>query len=140
MQVVVMRALYQNTATPGRPNDACCTPVARSQVFTPAANQISTIPVNLPVKEDATPPPEDITTIADFDTLGLAVLQPGVPLPLYYTGDTGQPADFVWNTSTPSTVTPGFSTDTGGFFVAMSGEWTAGGAGGTGGAATGGAG
>ncbi len=122
MQVVVMRSLYENTLTPGRPNDACCFPVARSQTFTPRANGITTVPVHLRVREDVTPPPEDITTIADFDTLGLAVLAPGVPVPLYYTGDTSQPADFVWNTSTPSTVTPGFSTDSGGFFVALDGE------------------
>ena len=140
MQVVVMRALYQNTITPGRPNDACCFPVARSQVFTPTANQITTVAVNLPVTEDATPPPEDITTIADFDTLGLAVLQPGVPVPLYYTGDPSQPADFIWNTSQPSTVTPGFTMDAGGFFVALSGEWAAGGGGGGGGVGGGGGG
>ena len=122
MQVVVMRALYENTLTPGRPNDACCFPVARSQTFTPRANGITSVNVRLPIREDATPPPEDTTTIADFDTLGLAVLAPGVPVPLYYTGDTSQPGDFIWNTSRPSTVTPGFSTDSGGFFVALDGE------------------
>ena len=131
MEVVVMRALYENTFTPGHPNDACCFPVARSQVFTPAANTITTIPVNLPVKEDPTPPPEDTTTIADFDTLGLAVLAPRVPIPLYYTGNMSDPADFIWNTSQPSTVTPGFTIDAGGFFVAMSGVWTPGGGGDT---------
>jgi uncharacterized membrane protein YgcG len=142
MQVVVMRALYENTATPGHPNDACCFPVARSQTFTPAVNSVTTVPVSLPVKEDATPPPEDTTTIADFDTLGLAVLQPGVPVPLYYTGDSSQPADFIWNTASPSTVTPGFTTDTGGFFVAMNAEWSAatGGGGGGAGGPTGGGG
>jgi len=82
MRVVVMRALYENTVTPGRPNDACCIPVAQSQVFTPRANAITAVPVSLPVWEDPTPPPEDITTIADFDTLGLAVLAPGVRVPL----------------------------------------------------------
>jgi hypothetical protein len=125
MQVVVMRALYENTATPGRPNDACCFPVERSQAFTPQANSITTVPVNLPVTEDPTPPPQDTTTIADFDTLGLAVLEPQVPVPLYFTGDYSAPADFLWNTSTPSTVTPGFYSDTGGFFVAMNADWTA---------------
>ncbi len=133
MQVVVMRALYQNTVTPGRPTDACCTAAARSPVFTPRANAITTVPVSLPVREDATPGPTDITTIATFDTLGLAVLAPGVPVPLYYTGDPSAPADFVWNTATPSTVTPGFTTDTGGFFVALSADWSAGTAGATGG-------
>jgi hypothetical protein len=144
MQVVAMRALYQNTATPGSPNDACCFPVASSQVFTPTPNSVSTVAVNLPVKEDATPPPDDLTTIADFDTLGLAVLQPGVPVPLYYSGSASQPADFIWNTSQPGTVTPHFDMDTGGFFVAMSADWTAagtgGGGGGTGGGSAGGGG
>ncbi len=134
MQVVVMRALYSNTATPGRPNDACCFPTARSQTFTPRANAITTVNVNLPVKEDATPPADDLSTIADFDTIALAVLAPGVPVPLYYTGDSTQPADFIWNTATPSTTVPGFSSDTGGFFVALGAEWTAGGGGGSGGA------
>ncbi len=123
MRAVVMRALYSNTLTPGHPNDACCTPVAYGPVFTPRPNAITTINVNLPVREDPTPPPEDITTIADFDTVGLAVLAPGVPVPLYYTGDPSQPADFVWNTSSPSTVVPGVSSDPGGFFVAMNGTW-----------------
>jgi hypothetical protein len=133
MQVVVMRALYRNTTTPGKPEDACCFPVARSQVFTPRANAITTVTVNLPVREDATPQADDITTIADFDTLGLAVLAPNVPVPLYYTGDSSQPADFIWSTSTPSTVTPGIGYDTGGFFVALGAEFTPGGGGGTGG-------
>ncbi len=133
MQIVVMRALYSNTATPGRPNDACCFPTARSQRFVPRPNAITTVTVNLPVKEDVTPPPDDLSTIADFDTIALAVLAPGVPVPLYYTGDSTQPADFIWNTSTPSTTVPGFSSDTGGFFVALGAEFTPGGGGGTGG-------
>src|SRR4029077_14694136 len=72
MQVVVMRALYRNTGNPGHPEDACCFPVARCQVFTPVPNRITAIRVNLPVREDATPPPNNITTIADFDSLALA--------------------------------------------------------------------
>jgi hypothetical protein len=124
MQVVVMRTLYRNTRTPGRPEDACCFPVARSRVFIPAANRITAIRVSLPVREDATPPAGNTTTIADFDTLGLAVLRPGVPVPMYYfPAYASTLADFVWNTSRPSTVTPGFYSDTGGFFVAMNATW-----------------
>ncbi len=126
MRVVVMRSLYRNTATPGKPEDACCFPVAQSQVFTPRPNTITAVRVNLPVREDATPPPEDLTTIADFDTLGLAVLEPQVPVPMYYTGTLSEPADLVWNTAAPSTVTPGFYTDTGGFAVALNGDWSPG--------------
>ncbi|MFL5822533.1 MAG: hypothetical protein ACJ764_03735 [Solirubrobacteraceae bacterium] len=123
MRVVVMRALYRNTGRPGHPEDACCFPVARSRVFTPARNAVTAVNVSLPVREDATPPPQDTRTIADFDTLGLAVLRPGVPVPLYYTGTLSAPADLLWNTATPSTVTPGFYGDTGGFFVAMNADW-----------------
>ena len=126
MRVVVMRTLYRNTATPGKPEDACCFPVAQSQVFTPRPDAITAVRVDLPVREDATPPPEDLSTIADFDTLGLAVLEPRVPVPMYYTGTLSEPADLVWNTAAPSTVTPGFYTDTGGFAVALNGDWSPG--------------
>lgn len=123
MQVVVMRALYRNTHTPGKPQDACCFPVARSRVFTPARNSITKVTVKLHVREDPTPPPNNTTTIADFDTLSLAVLRPHVPVPMYYTGSPSAPADFLWNTSTPSTVTPGFYSDSGGLFVALNATW-----------------
>ena len=66
-------------------------------------------------------------------------------MPLYFTGDYSAPADFLWNTAMPSTVTPGFYSDTGGFFVAMNADWTAaaptgGGGGGGGGGPPGGGG
>jgi hypothetical protein len=125
MQVVVLRALYSNTTTPGKPNDACCFPVAASQVFTPQAGAVTTVPVDLQLREDPTPATDDTTTIADFDSLGLAVLEPGVPVPMYYTGDENV-ADFLWNTATPSTTTPGFYSDTGGFWVAMNADYTVG--------------
>jgi hypothetical protein len=124
MQVVVLRALYRNTTTPGKPNDACF-PVAASQVFTPQAGAVTTVPVELQLREDPTPATDDTTTIADFDSLGLAVLEPGVPVPMYYTGDENV-ADFLWNTATPSTTTPGYYSDTGGFWVAMNADYTVG--------------
>lgn len=43
------------------------------------------MPVSLPVREDATPPPADITTIAANDQLALAVLDPNVPVPVFAT-------------------------------------------------------
>ena len=128
MQLVVMRSLYENTLTIGKPNDACCIPVAQSQVFTPTPNAVTTVPVDLPMREDPTPAQTDITTIADFDTLTLAVLAPGVQVPLYSTGDTylgsPAPADFYWATASPSTITPGFSTDSGGWAVDMNADFT----------------
>jgi hypothetical protein len=123
MQVVVMRALYRNTTTPGKPDDACCFPVGASPVFTPQAGAVTTVPVDLQLREDLTPAADDTTTIADFDSLGLAVLEPGVPVPMYYTGDANV-ADFLWNSATPSTTTPGFYSDTGGFWVAMNADYT----------------
>ncbi len=142
MEFVVMRSLYENTLTPGRPDDACCFPVATSQPFTPAANSVSTVALDLPMREDPTPAPDDITTIADFDTLTLAVLAPDVQVPLYSTGDTylgsPAPADFYWDTSTPSTITPGFTTDSGGWAVDINADFTA--AGGSNGTGTGGGG
>jgi hypothetical protein len=123
MEVVVMRALYENTATPGKPLDACCTPVATSQPFTPAPDAVTPVNVDLPMREDPTPAPGDLTTIATFDTLALAVLEAGVPVPMYNTGDP-YTSDFLWNTATPSTVTPGFYSDTSGFYVAMQADWT----------------
>ncbi len=128
MRLVVMRSLYENTITPGRPNDACCIPVAQSQTFTPAPDAITTVPLDLPMREDPTPAETDITTIADFDTLTLAVLSTGVQVPLYATGDTylgsPAPADFYWDTASPSTITPGFSTDSGGWAVDLNADFT----------------
>ena len=123
MRVIVMRSLYRNTGRAGHPEDACCFPVARSRVFTPARNRITAVSVRLPTRVDPTPRPNDTRTIADEDVLGLAVLAPGVPVPLYYTGTLSAPVDLLWNTANPSTVTPGFYTDTGGFFVALNADW-----------------
>ena len=56
MQVVVEQALRQdNPSDPGHPTYACCQAIRVSQVFTPAANAISSFNVNLPIRQDLAP-------------------------------------------------------------------------------------
>ncbi len=79
MRVVVEQALRQdNPFEAGRPNYACCTVIAMSPVFTPAANAITTIPVNFRVRQDISP---DENGIYVDQHLGLSVLAPNVPIP-----------------------------------------------------------
>jgi hypothetical protein len=88
MQVVALRSIRALGPDPGGtppPGSlTCCFEVARSAVFTPAANAVTTVATNLPVKSDVVPNP--ITNAVEFDTLGLSVLAPGVPVPLNDTG------------------------------------------------------
>ncbi len=122
MAAVVMRGLYRNTTDPGHPDYACCTFVTESQPFTPNANAITAVNVQLPLEDDATPQPGDTTTIAVNDMLALAVLQPGVPVPMYNLDDLDT-ASFVWNTATPSSQVPSVYSDTYGYHVAMDADY-----------------
>jgi hypothetical protein len=80
MQIVVEEALRQdNPADPGHPTYACCKAINLSQVFTPAPNAITTVAVNLPVRQDAAPDPN--TGYYVDDHLALSVLDPNVPIP-----------------------------------------------------------
>ena len=128
MQAAVMRGLYQNTVVPGKPNYACCLFITASAPFTPQANAVTTVNVNLPMNEAPTPPPYDTHTVVANDVLGLAVLEPGVPVPLYDLGDQTT-VNFLWDTSMPSSQTPGFWGDTVGFHVAMDADYTSAGTG-----------
>ena len=79
MQIVVEEALRQdNPNDPGHPTYVCCTAVRASPVFTPQANAISSIDVNLPVQQDATPNPNGVYV---DQHLVLSVLAPNVPIP-----------------------------------------------------------
>jgi hypothetical protein len=79
MQIAVEEALRKDNPTdPGHPFYACCKLVALSQVFTPAPNAITTIPVNFPVKQS--PAPEESGYYVD-DHLSLSMLNPNVPIP-----------------------------------------------------------
>jgi hypothetical protein len=89
MQVVVLRGLRNPNTTPSQPgNDflftgdagyACCKAVALSQVFTPAPGAITTVPVNLPTRNDLAPDPTTNVYVGDF--LALQVLRPDVRIP-----------------------------------------------------------
>jgi hypothetical protein len=80
MQFVVMRSLRhpQSLADP-----ACCFPVGASEVFTPAPNAVTTVPMNVPVRNDTDP----ASGINNYDHIAISVLAPGVPIPAFYTGD-----------------------------------------------------
>jgi hypothetical protein len=80
MQIVVEQALRKdNPGDPGHPTYACCQAINASQVFTPNANGITQIPVNLPVRQDLAPDPS--TGIYTDQHLSLSVLAPNVPIP-----------------------------------------------------------
>jgi hypothetical protein len=80
MQFVVMRSLRhpQSLADPG-----CCFPVGSSEVFTPAPNAVTTVPMSVPVRNETDP----ASGINNYDHIAISILAPGVPIPAYYTGD-----------------------------------------------------
>jgi hypothetical protein len=79
MQIVLEEALRKdNPVEPGRPTYACCSLLAASPIFTPAANGITTVPVNFRVKQSLTPEPSGFYV---DQHLALSVLDPTVPIP-----------------------------------------------------------
>ncbi|MGB7588292.1 MAG: hypothetical protein WBM00_06250 [Solirubrobacterales bacterium] len=79
MQIVEEEALRaDNPADPGHPTYACCKAIALSQVFTPTANAITTVPVNFHVKQDLAP---EASGYYVDQHLSLSVLDPNVPIP-----------------------------------------------------------
>jgi hypothetical protein len=73
MRLVVLRVL----APISNPKAAqCCVLVARTSTFTPAANSIKTLSVNLPVRQGA------LGSTAVLDTLGLQVIGDNTAIPL----------------------------------------------------------
>ncbi len=126
MQVVVLRSVrdFFSTQPP-----ICCTEVARSQVFTPAPNGVTTVATALPVRKDVVPDPINRTVV--FDTLALSVLAPGVPVPLFDTGS-HDPANLAIPSAVaffpaiaPNTERFGFSgAGVGGFQVLMAADVT----------------
>jgi hypothetical protein len=62
---------------------ACCFPVGASEVFTPAPNSITTVPMSVRVRNDTDP----ASGINNYDHIAISVLAPDVPVPAYYTGD-----------------------------------------------------
>jgi hypothetical protein len=79
MQIAEEEALRKdNPGDPGHPTYACCKLVALSQVFTPAPNTVTTIPVNFRTKQDLAP--EESGYYVD-DHFSLSVLAENVPIP-----------------------------------------------------------
>ncbi len=76
MRLVVLRTLFD-------PNDLssnqCCVDVAQSSVFTPVANGITTLNVDLPVGEGEES--NNGATVDFLDQIGLSVLEDGVAIP-----------------------------------------------------------
>ena len=66
--------------TPGSQAYVCCTTMALSQVFTPAPNGVTTVPVNLPTRND--PAPDPITGVYVGEFLALQILAPDVRVPV----------------------------------------------------------
>ena len=87
MQVVVLRGLRSATTVPSRPSIgfpgsagySCCKAVALSQVFTPAPGTVTSIPVNLPTRNDLAPDPASGLYVGDF--IALQILRPDVRIP-----------------------------------------------------------
>jgi hypothetical protein len=80
MQIVVEEALRKdNPGDPGHPTYACCKAINLSQVFTPAPNAVTTVAVNLPVRQDIAPDPASGYYVDDH--LALSVLSSNVPIP-----------------------------------------------------------
>jgi len=80
MQAVVLRSTRSTGV-----GTACCFFAASSQVFTPAPNAITAVPVRLPMRKDF-----DLSFGETIDYLGISVLAPGVPIPGH---DEGVPGD-----------------------------------------------
>lgn len=81
MQVTVSRALRSTTPGVGF---ACCFYAGASQVFTPAPNTVTQVPVRIPVRSDLDP---QVGETVDY--LGITVLAPGVPIPAHEIGNPG---------------------------------------------------
>jgi hypothetical protein len=131
MQVVVLRTLYKNTFTPGKPELACCVIEAYGPHFTPTPNSVTTVSTSLAMVEEPTPAETDTTTIAAGDLLALEVLAPGVPIPAYTAtgGGPGEAPDFAWfpapsqaGIGAPSTNVVSFNGDFGGYQLLLSAD------------------
>jgi hypothetical protein len=148
MQINVVRFLFRQTGNPGSPELACCFLEAYGPEFTPAANAITSVPTNLPVVVEPTPPPNDTHTVAATDQLVLSSLDPAVQVPLFATKNgendlsvlsyAWYPAPTAATVPAPSPNPIGGFADLSGFKVLMNADFTPAGGGGGGGAPGGG--
>jgi hypothetical protein len=75
MQLVVLRTLFNPKEIT---DNECCIAQARSSVFTPVKNGITTLDVTLPIGEQGSP---DVT-VDYLDSIGLSILEDGVTIPV----------------------------------------------------------
>lgn len=125
MQAVIMQAEFQQVDLPYvHYQVSCCTDVGESAPFTPAANAITTVPVNLPVQV-GDPDGYPGQYVADF--IGLSVLEDGVPVPAAdetsLSPENDQPALELEHPAMQETGTPQLADDGTGYLVAMDGVW-----------------
>ncbi len=88
MQVVILGSALSATNEPSRPQFICCQVKVLGPTFTVPANQVTTVPQNLPVsasKVANTSVPGE-TSVGDI--VAISVLTPGASLPLRYTNMT----------------------------------------------------
>lgn len=83
MRVNVIRFLFRQTGDVAHPFSAGPFLEAYGPEFTPAANAVTTVPVNLSMKVDPSPAPTDLQTIEVIDALALEVEAPNVPIPFF---------------------------------------------------------
>ena len=107
MRFVRLRDYYQNSFG----GSACCSVEQVSAVFTPQANALTTVPLNFQVEEDHLPAPNDLTTVAVSDRIGLEILVPDVPIPAYV--GTTEAATASVSEWLPSPIVAGSTTSTG---------------------------
>ena len=91
MRFVRMRILFQNNNIGF--DRACCSAEQYGAIFTPAANSVTTVTLNFPMTRDPTPSPNDSSTLAAADLVGLEVLAPNVPIPGVWTQNGGGQLD-----------------------------------------------
>lgn len=117
MRVNVIRFLFRQTGDAAHPFSAGPFLEAYGPEFTPTANAVTSVPVNLSMKEDSTPALTDLQTIQVIDALALEVEAPNVPVPLFsapgalsygvYPGPTSQSLAAPSPNGLPSTLTLG---------------------------------
>jgi hypothetical protein len=82
MRINVVRTLFQQTGNVGSPLPSTPFLERYGPTFTPQANAVTTVPLDLKVGAQATPDPTDTSTVAGTDWLAIEVLSPDVPVPL----------------------------------------------------------
>ncbi len=119
MRVVVLNAL-RNTA-----DTICCKQVARTRIFRPRRNAVTTLRVNFAVHNTFVIDPR--TGFASYELLAISVLDPGVPIPADDTGNYGDltgPLSFAMFPALGQGEERAGGTGTVGYVVLLNATWT----------------